>query len=254
MVLDEQIEERCGFLLHGRIKVLAVEGLVNLSERTFERGVFFNAEDATVAELFLEHSDSVHGEFVCYGTFRFGVVASLGDFKLLVVVAVQRFKGCSKVADDVCNFKFFVFIHDVLLFVGEHHEYRMKMRQLMSLRLLDSIAAKFLTAAFFAMGAHPKRVKLFDGGFHNLRVIREDSRFEVATEGTFHADAGSGQVCGADVGGFKIENHHLEMDSRTHDAFQVGRENLIAVEIFAEVRAGFLGVNEPHAHAALEES
>ena len=44
------------------------------------------------------------------------------------------------------------------------------------------------------------------------------------------------------------------MDSRTHDAFQVGREDLIAVEIFAEVRAGFLGVNEPHAHAALEES
>ena len=130
MVLDEQIEERCGFQLYGRIKVLAVEGLVNLSERTFERGVFFNSEDAAVAELFLEHSDSVHGEFVCYGTFRFGVVASLGDFKLLVVVAVQRFKGCSKVADDVCNFKFFVFIHDVLLFVGERQEYRFSIRQL----------------------------------------------------------------------------------------------------------------------------
>jgi len=115
MVLDEKIEERCGFQLYGRIKVLAVKGLVNLSERTFERGVFFNAEDAAVAELFLEHSDGVHGEFVCYGTFRFGVVASLGDFKLLVVVAVQRFEGRSKIADDVCNFKFFVFIHDVLL-------------------------------------------------------------------------------------------------------------------------------------------
>ena len=124
----------------------------------------------------------------------------------------------------------------------------------MSLRLLDSIAAEFLAAAFFAMGAHPERVELLDGGFDDLRVIREDSRFEVATERAFHADAGSGQVCRADVGGFEVENYHLEMHSRTHDAFEVGRENLIAVEIFTEVRAGFFCVNEPHAHAALEES
>ena len=124
----------------------------------------------------------------------------------------------------------------------------------MSLRLLNSISAEFLAAAFFAVGAHPKRVKLFDGGFNDLRVIRKDSRFEVATERAFHADAGSGQVCRADVGGFEVENYHLEMHSRAHDAFEIGRKNLIAVEIFAEVRAGFLGVNEPHAHAALEES
>ena len=87
-----------------------------------------------------------------------------------------------------------------------------------------------------------------------MRVIREDSRFEVAAEGAFHADAGSSQVCRADVGGFEVENYHLEMHSRTHDAFEVGRENLIAVEIFAEVRAGFFCMNEPHAHAALEQS
>ena len=124
----------------------------------------------------------------------------------------------------------------------------------MTIHLFNSIAAEFLAAAFFAVGAHPECVELLDGGFDDLRVVREDSRFEVATEGTFHADAGSSQVCRADVGGFKIENHHLEMHSRTHDAFEVGRENLIAVEIFAEVRAGFLGMNEPHAHAALEKS
>ena len=87
-----------------------------------------------------------------------------------------------------------------------------------------------------------------------MRVVREDSRLKVATEGAFHADAGSSQVCRADVGGFEVENYHLEMHSRTHDAFEVGRKNLIAVEIFSEVRAGFLGVNETHAHAALEES
>ena len=124
----------------------------------------------------------------------------------------------------------------------------------MTIQLFDSIAAEFLAAAFFAVGTHPKRVELFDSGFNDLRVVRENSRLKVATEGTFHADSGSSQVCRADVSGFKVEYHHLEMHSRTHDAFEIGRENLIAIEIFAEVRAGFLGVNEPHAHAALEQS
>ena len=124
----------------------------------------------------------------------------------------------------------------------------------MTIQLFNSVGAEVLAAAFFAMGAHPKRVKLFYSGFDDLRVIREDSRFEVAAERAFHADASACQVCGADVGGFKIKNHHLEMHSRTHDAFKVGRENLIAVEIFAEVRAGFLGVNQSYAYAALEQS
>ncbi len=104
------------------------------------------------------------------------------------------------------------------------------------------------------MGAHPKRIELFDGAFDDFRVVREDSRFEVAAEGTFHADACACQICRADVGRFKIENHHLEMHSRAHDAFEVGRKNLIAVEIFAEIRARFFCVNESHAYAALEQS
>ncbi len=124
----------------------------------------------------------------------------------------------------------------------------------MTIHLLDSISAEFLAAAFFAVGAHPKRVKLFDGGFNDLRVIREDSRLEVTAEGTFHADACACQVCRANVGSFKVENHHLEMHSRAHDAFEVGCENFIAVKILAEVRAGFFCVNESHAYTTLEES
>lgn len=124
----------------------------------------------------------------------------------------------------------------------------------MSFGLLNPISAEFLATAFFAVGAHPKRVELFDGRFDNLRVVREDSRFKVAAEGAFHADAGSSQVSRADVGGFEVENHHLEMDSWAHNAFEIGRKNLIAVEIFAEVRAGFLRVNQSHAYAALEQS
>ncbi len=124
----------------------------------------------------------------------------------------------------------------------------------MSFELFNLISAEFLAAAFFAVGAHPKRIELFDGAFDDFRVVREDSCFEVAAEGAFHADAGSGQVCRADVGGFEVENYHLEMHSRTHDAFEVGCENFIAIKILAEVRAGFFSVNESHAHAALEQS
>lgn len=136
----------------------------------------------------------------------------------------------------------------------DYQKCRFSARQLMSFELLDSISAEFLAAAFFAVGAHPKRIELFDGGFDDLRVVREDSCFKVAPEGAFHADASACQICRADVSGFEVENHHLEMHSRAHDAFEVGRENLIAVEIFTEVRAGFLGVNEPHTHATLEQS
>ena len=103
------------------------------------------------------------------------------------------------------------------------------------------------------MRSHPERIELFDGGFDDLRVVGEDSRFEIAAQRTFHADAGSCQVCRADVGGFQIEYHHFEVYSRAHDAFQICRKNAVAVEIFAEVRAGFFGVDESHADTALEE-
>ena len=104
-----------------------------------------------------------------------------------------------------------------------------------------------------AVRSHPERIELLDGGFDDLRVVGEDSRFEIAAQGTFHADAGSCQVCRADVGGFQVENHHFEVYSRAHDAFQVCCKNAVAVEIFAEVRARFFGVDESHADSALEE-
>ena len=72
----------------------------------------------------------------------------------------------------------------------------------MTIQLFYPISAEFLAAAFFAVSAHPKRVELFDSGFNDLWVIREDSRFKIATEGAFHANASTCQICGADVGGF----------------------------------------------------
>ena len=119
--------------------------------------------------------------------------------------------------------------------------------------LLNPVATEFLAAAIFAVRAHPERVELFDGGLHEFGIVGENTRLEVATQATLHADARTRQVRGTDVGGFQVENHHLEMHPRAHDAFEIGRQNLEAVEVLAEIRARLLRVNEPHAHAALQE-
>ena len=104
------------------------------------------------------------------------------------------------------------------------------------------------------MQAHPQVVELFYGSIDKFWVIGEDSGLKIAAEGAFHADSGPGEVRRADVGGFQVKDHHLEVDSRAHDAFQVGHKNRIAVEIFAEVRAGLLGVYQTHTHTALQEA
>ena len=103
------------------------------------------------------------------------------------------------------------------------------------------------------MHSHPQVVELFYSGIDQFRVVGENSGLKITAEGAFHADSGPGEVRGADVGGFQIKDHHLEVDSRAHDAFQVGHENWIAVKVFAEVRAGFLGVYQTHTHTALQE-
>ena len=71
--------------------------------------------------------------------------------------------------------------------------------------LLNPVAAEFLTAAIFAVRAHPKRVELFNGGLHKRGVVGENPRLKVATQAALHADARTRQVRGADVGGFQIK-------------------------------------------------
>ena len=103
------------------------------------------------------------------------------------------------------------------------------------------------------MRAHPERVELFDSGLYKLGVVGENTRLKVSAQATLHADASARQVRGADVGCFQVKNHHLEMHPRTHDALEVGRQNLEAVEVLAEIRARLLRVNEPNANATLQE-
>ena len=104
------------------------------------------------------------------------------------------------------------------------------------------------------MGSHPKGIELLDGSLNKGWIVGKDSRLEVPTQGTFHAYAGTGQIRRTDIGRFQIKNHHLEMDPRAHNPFQIRRKNLEPVKVFTKVRPRFLGVYQPHTYPALQEA
>lgn len=70
------------------------------------------------------------------------------------------------------------------------------------------------TAAAGAVFASPHAVKLLTGGIYQGRLIGQDSGLEVAAVTALHANAGPGEVGGADIGSLKVKYNHLEVDSR----------------------------------------
>ena len=103
------------------------------------------------------------------------------------------------------------------------------------------------------MGAHPDAVELFGGVFYELFICAKDAGFEVAGVFAFHAEAGAGEVGGAYVGGFGVEDDDFEMDSWAEDAFHSFDEGGVFVEILAEGRAGFFGVDQADFYSAFGE-
>lgn len=63
--------------------------------------------------------------------------------------------------------------------------------------------------------ASPHAVKLLTGGIYQGRLIGQDSGLEIAAVAALHANAGPGEVGGADIGSLKVKYNHLEVDSRT---------------------------------------
>lgn len=103
------------------------------------------------------------------------------------------------------------------------------------------------------MGAAPYAVELFHGGLHQIRSVGEDARLEVPTVAAFHADARAGEVGRTDVCRLTVENEYLKMNPRTKHPFQVGTQNRVAVEVVAEIRPRFLGMDEPYLDPAFEQ-
>ena len=94
------------------------------------------------------------------------------------------------------------------------------------------------------MCPHPDVVELFGGVFYEVAVGAEDAGFEVTGVFAFHAEAGAGEIGGAYIGGFEIEDDDFEMNSWAEDSFHAFDEGGIFVEVLAECQARFFCVDE----------
>ena len=115
------------------------------------------------------------------------------------------------------------------------------------------VAAEGAALAGYAMAAHPHLVELVHCMFHNHRVVGEDAGLEVAGIFTLHPDARAGKVGAADIDFLAIEDEHLEMHARTERPFHPVDERGVLVEVLAERRSGFLGVDEPYFNAPADK-
>lgn len=78
----------------------------------------------------------------------------------------------------------------------------------------DGVGAELAAVAAGAVLAAPDAVELLRCAFNKCMVIGKDAGLEVSAVIAFHAYSGSGQICGADIGCFKVEDHHLEVYPR----------------------------------------
>lgn len=93
MVLDRQVKQIGRFLLDARVKVVAAEGLVNRTHRTFERLVLLVGEQLAAAELVAQYQQYRHRIFIRRMKRFLG--RSSRHFQLLVIVAVERIETVS---------------------------------------------------------------------------------------------------------------------------------------------------------------
>lgn len=108
-------------------------------------------------------------------------------------------------------------------------------------------------AAAGAVLATPDAVELLHGGFDEAGIIGEDACLEVTAVTAFHADAGSGKVGGADVGGLKVEDEYFEVDSRAEHLLQRRLQYRVTVKVFSECRPRLFGMDETYLHAMLQK-
>ena len=108
-------------------------------------------------------------------------------------------------------------------------------------------------AAVLAFEAGPDGVELVHGGFHKRRIIRQDTGFKVTGAGALHSKTGAGKVCGADIGQFAVKDDNLEVDAGAKCTLQAGEQDWVMVEVFTEVGAWLLRMNQAHFFALLDK-
>jgi len=84
----------------------------------------------------------------------------------------------------------------------------------------NPVAAEGFSFTFGTSSPLPDAVEVVGGGIDQLRFVGEDACLEVAVVVAFHADTGTCEVGGADVGFRAVENHYLEMHPWAEFPFQ----------------------------------
>ena len=110
----------------------------------------------------------------------------------------------------------------------------------------NSIPAKTLPFAVLTAIALPNPVEVVGGGIDQLGVVGEDTGLEVAVVVAFHTHASAREVGGADIGYRAVENHYLEMHSRTEPPLQPAPQAWILVEVLAEILSWLFGMKQAH--------
>ena len=108
--------------------------------------------------------------------------------------------------------------------------------------LFYSIATIGLALAGLAMLACPHGIKMVGGGIDQSEIVSQYPALEVALAIGLHTDTRTRKVCRANICHLAIENHHLEVDSRTEFTLQILYESRIFVEIRTKVRTWLFGV------------
>lgn len=115
------------------------------------------------------------------------------------------------------------------------------------------IGTEFSPLTGFTVPANPNVIELVHGLLNNCRIIGKDACLEIALVVRLHTDAGTSEVCTADIGHLAIEYQDFEMHSRTECPFKTVEQNRVFIEVFAEGRAGFFGVDKTDFHSFLDQ-
>ena len=117
-----------------------------------------------------------------------------------------------------------------------------------------AITAEVFPLAVAAVKSTPYAVEVVGSGIDESGLVGEDTGLEIAVALPFHADAGTCEVGGADIGHGAIENHDLEVHPRAELPLEARPEAGVAVEVLAEVVAGLLGMQQADVDAATQQS
>ena len=123
------------------------------------------------------------------------------------------------------------------------------------LLLSNGIRTGFAALAVWAELAEVELVDPFHHWAEVFFLVGDEAGFEISTERALGSHAGSGEICRADEAFFPIDDDRFSVNARAEDALEeiALDERRIAIEVFAEARSRFLGMEEANGNSFVDE-